>query len=177
MFQTSTSAQSLPSRSRPRAGAANITSRINAEAMLSGEKWHKISWRRGTKGRLTCLFAARRVRVADGHKHRMLDNRVHCMPGDEVWLVGERQSTGEQKYYVSNLRARLLAVATATSLKGLASKRRSAQLLNASLLRLRWEENGVRADLEQLAQISVSHLGDAPQPFLSAGGVLRWREH
>jgi SRSO17 transposase len=24
------------------------------------------------------------------------------MLGDEVWLVGERRSTGEQKYYVSN---------------------------------------------------------------------------
>ncbi|KAB2723317.1 IS701 family transposase [Brucella anthropi] len=76
---------------------------VSAQAMLSGEKWHKISWRRGTKGRLTCLFAARRVRVADGHKHRMLDNRMQCMPGEEVWLVGERRSTGEQKYYVSNL--------------------------------------------------------------------------
>lgn len=78
---------------------------VSAETMLSGEKWRKISWRRGTKGRLTCLFAARRVRVADGHKHRMLDNRMQCMPGDEVWLVGERRSTGEQKYYVSNLPA------------------------------------------------------------------------
>ena len=38
-------------------------------------------------------------------KHRMLDNRMQCMPGDEVWLVGERRSTGEQKYYVSNLAA------------------------------------------------------------------------
>ena len=27
------------------------------------------------------------------------------MPGEEVWLVGERRSTGEQKYYVSNLPA------------------------------------------------------------------------
>ena len=35
----------------------------------------------------------------------MLDNRVQCMPGDEVWLVGEQRSTGEQKYYVSNLPA------------------------------------------------------------------------
>jgi SRSO17 transposase len=35
----------------------------------------------------------------------MLDNRMQCMPGDEVWLVGERRSTGEQKYYVSNLPA------------------------------------------------------------------------
>jgi hypothetical protein len=73
--------------------------------MLSGERWRKISWRRGTKGRLTCLFAARRVRIAEGHKHRMQGNRMQCMPGDEVWLVGERRSTGEQKYYVSNLPA------------------------------------------------------------------------
>jgi len=78
---------------------------VSAETMLSGERWRKISWRRGTKGRLTCLFAARRVRIAEGHKHRMLDNRMQCMPGDEVWLVGERRSTGEQKYYVSNLPA------------------------------------------------------------------------
>ena len=76
---------------------------VSADAMLVGETWQKISWRRGTKGRLACRFAARRVRVADGHKHRMLDNRMQCMPGDEVWLVGERRSTGEQKYYVSNL--------------------------------------------------------------------------
>ena len=59
----------------------------------------------GHKGLLACHFAACRVRLADGHKHRMLDNRVQCMPGDEVWLVGERRSTGEQKYYVSNLPA------------------------------------------------------------------------
>ena len=76
---------------------------VSAEMMLSRETWQKISWRRGTKGRLACLFAARRVRIADGH--RMLDNRMQCMPGDEVWLVGERRSTGEQKYYVSNLPA------------------------------------------------------------------------
>ena len=78
---------------------------VAAEALLAGGKWQRVSWRRGTKGRLTCLFAARRVRVADGHKHRMRDNRMQCMPGDEVWLVGERRSTGEQKYYVSNLPA------------------------------------------------------------------------
>ena len=78
---------------------------ISAELMLAEKKWKKITWRRGTKGGLTCLFAACRVRVADGHKHRMLDNRVQCMPGEEVWLVGERRSTGEQKYYVSNLPA------------------------------------------------------------------------
>jgi len=78
---------------------------VSADMMLSGATWQKINWRRGTKGPLACLFAARRVRVADGHKHRMIDNRMQCMPGDEVWLVGERRSTGEEKYYVSNLPA------------------------------------------------------------------------
>src|SRR6201987_4830683 len=87
---------------------------VSAEALLAEEKWQRVNWRRGTKGRLTCLFAARRVRVADGHKHRMLDNRMQCMPGDEIWLVGERRATGEQKYYVSNLPAN-------TSLKKLAA--------------------------------------------------------
>ena len=90
---------------------------VSAEAMLAGEKWQKVSWRRGTKGRLTCLFAARRVRVADGHKHRMLDNRMQCLPGDEVWLVGERRSTGEQKYYVSNLPADATIKMLATTIK------------------------------------------------------------
>src|SRR3546814_5042787 len=48
---------------------------VSAETMLAKEKWKKVSWRRGTKGRLTCLFAARSVRVADGHRHRMIDRK------------------------------------------------------------------------------------------------------
>src|SRR5271155_5087504 len=90
---------------------------LSAEATLAGEKWRKVNWRRGTKGQLTCRFAARRVRVADGHKHRMLDNRMQCMPGDEVWLVGERRSTGEQKYYVSNLPADATIMMLAAAIK------------------------------------------------------------
>jgi SRSO17 transposase len=81
------------------------TAPVAAEAMLADEKWRRVTWRRGSKGPLSCRFAARRVRIADGHKHRMADNRVQCMPGDEVWLVGERRPGGEQKYYVSNLPA------------------------------------------------------------------------
>lgn len=80
-------------------------------------------WRRGTKGRLTCLFAARRGRAADGHKHRMSDNRMQRMPGDEVWLVGEHRSTGKQKYCVSNLPAD-------TSLKELAAAIKARGLLD-----------------------------------------------
>lgn len=88
---------------------------VSAEQMLEKEKWRKVSWRRGTKGRLTCQFAAIRIRIADGHRHRMADSRVQAMPGDEeVWLIGERRTTGEQKYYASNLPAN-------TSLKTLAA--------------------------------------------------------
>jgi hypothetical protein len=35
--------------------------------------------------------------------HRTLDSRVQAMPGELVWIVGERRSAGEQKYYASNL--------------------------------------------------------------------------
>src|SRR5271156_1393903 len=90
---------------------------LSAEATLAGEKWRRVNWRRGTKGQLTCRFAARRVRVADGHKHRMLDNRMQCMPGDEIWLVGERRATGEQKYYVSNLPADATIMMLAAAIK------------------------------------------------------------
>jgi SRSO17 transposase len=90
---------------------------VPAEAALAEEKWRRINWRRGTKGRLAGRFAARRVRVADGHKHRIADGRMQCMPGDEVWLVGERRSTGEQKYYVSNLPAGASLKTLAASIK------------------------------------------------------------
>ena len=47
----------------------------------------------------TLAGAARVTRVGQGFDaHRF-------GPGDEVWLVGERRSIGEQKHYVSNLPA------------------------------------------------------------------------
>ncbi len=91
---------------------------VSAELMLADAKWQKISWRRGTKGKLTCRFSARRVRVADGHKHRMSDGRVQAMPGEQqVWLVGERRTTGEQKYYLSNLPANATLKTLAAAIK------------------------------------------------------------
>lgn len=90
---------------------------VSAATMLADQKWQKLSWRRGTKGRLCCHFAACRVRIADGHKHRMRDGRMQSMPGDEVWLVGERRATGEQKYYVSNLPADTTLKALASAIK------------------------------------------------------------
>jgi SRSO17 transposase len=81
--------------------------------MLERARWRTISWRRGTKGRLTARFAALRVRVADGPPQRIGKMGAQHLPGEEVWLIGEHRSTGERKYYLSNLPA-------ATPLKQLA---------------------------------------------------------
>ena len=41
--------------------------------MLANAKWHNVSWRNGTKGRLEARFAAVRVRIADGPPQRIKD--------------------------------------------------------------------------------------------------------
>lgn len=74
-----------------------------AEAILAGATWRSISWRRGTKGRLSARFAALRVRVADGPTQRIGELGNQHMPGEEVWLIGERRTNGERKFYLSNL--------------------------------------------------------------------------
>jgi SRSO17 transposase len=76
-----------------------------AEALLEGERWRAVTWRRGTKGPLKAAFAARRVRVADGPAVRLHGRNNQHMPGEESWLVGERRSSGERKYYLANLPA------------------------------------------------------------------------
>ena len=92
-------------RGRPRKNAIPDAKSISAKAMLETAKWRKVSWRRGTKGPLAARFAAVRVRVADGPPQRIRDMGAQHLPGEEVWLVGEHRSTGERKYYLSNLPA------------------------------------------------------------------------
>jgi SRSO17 transposase len=87
---------------------------VAAEAMLTKNSWQRITWRRGTKGPLRAKFAAVRVRVADGPEVRLQGRTGQHLPGDEVWLVGEHRTSGERKYYLSNLPPH-------TSLKQLAS--------------------------------------------------------
>jgi SRSO17 transposase len=72
-----------------------------AEAVLAGLPWRRVSWRRGTKGALAARFAAIRVRVGDG---ATWGNNRH-LPGGEAWLVGELRPGGERKYHLSNLPA------------------------------------------------------------------------
>jgi SRSO17 transposase len=92
-------------RGRPRQTAIPGTEAIAAEDMLTGAPWRAITWRRGTKGALKAEFVALRVRVADGPAVRINKRVNQHLPGEEVWLVGERRASGKRKYYLSNLPA------------------------------------------------------------------------
>ena len=92
-------------RGRPRVNQVPDVPSRPAQEMLESEKWQTVSWRRGTKGKLSARFAATRVRVADGPPQRIGNLGQQHLPGEEVWLVGEHRSTGERKYYLSNLPA------------------------------------------------------------------------
>src|SRR3954452_5821997 len=72
--------------------------RLAAE-MLETQRWHRITWRTGTKGPLNARFAAVRVRVALGP----LNDEATRLPGDESWLIGAWRDSGETKYDLSNL--------------------------------------------------------------------------
>jgi SRSO17 transposase len=86
---------------RPRKHPVPSEEPVPAEAMLENAAWRRVAWRRGTKGPLAAEFAALRVRPAEGEQLR--DGRH--LPGEEVWLVGERRASGERKYYLANLPA------------------------------------------------------------------------
>lgn len=63
--------------------------------------FRQISWRVGTKGRLSGEFALCRVRPADGDEASM---GVH-LPGEKAWLICERFPNGDRKYYLCNFTA------------------------------------------------------------------------
>lgn len=67
-------------------------------AALPEDAFHSVTWRQGTKGPLQGDFATVRVRVADGPPMR--DGRH--LPGQLAWLVCERRSRQERKYYLTN---------------------------------------------------------------------------
>lgn len=92
-------------RGRPRQRHIPDAKSISAQAMLESARWQRVSWRRGTRGRLSARFAAMRVRVADGPPQRIHDMGAQHLPGEEVWVIGEHRSTGERKYYLANLPA------------------------------------------------------------------------
>jgi len=90
---------------RPRKNPIPDMLSMAAETMLADASWTSLSWRVGTMGPLEAAFAATRIRVADGKPQRILDKGQQHMPGEEAWLIGELRSSGERKYYLSNLPA------------------------------------------------------------------------
>jgi SRSO17 transposase len=98
---------------RPRKRGVASKAPVAAEEMLKTAAWQRVTWRTGTKGALSAEFAALRVRVADGPPQR--DGTP--LPGDEVWLIGERRSGGEHKYYLSNKPADAALSALARQIK------------------------------------------------------------
>jgi SRSO17 transposase len=84
-----------PKHPLPSAGSRSVVDAIEA---LPEPAFRELSWRRGTKGALRAEFAAVRVRVAEGPPMR--DGRH--LPGGAAWLVCERRSGGERKYYLTN---------------------------------------------------------------------------
>jgi SRSO17 transposase len=90
---------------RPRQRHIPDTLSVPAATMLAQATWRKVSWRRGTKGKLSAHFAARRIRVADGPPQRIRDGGAQHMPGEAAWIIGEHRTSGERKYYLSNLPA------------------------------------------------------------------------
>ena len=104
-------------RGRPRQRHVPDILSIPAEDMVANAKWHTISWRTGTKGKLKARFAAVRVRVADGPPQRIRDKGQQHLPGDETWLIGEHRMSGEKKYYLANLPAKTDLHTLATTIK------------------------------------------------------------
>lgn len=107
----------MAGRGRPRKNHVPDQKSQTAEAILAGATWRSVSWRSGTKGRLSARFAALRVRIADGPPQRIGDMGAQHMPGEEAWLVSERRSSGERKYYLSNLPAGTPLRALAAAIK------------------------------------------------------------
>ena len=62
-------------------------------------KFERIAWRMGTKGPLNAEFAAVRVRSAEKHRRGRT-------PGEEEWLLVEREKSGDLKFYLCSLSSR-----------------------------------------------------------------------
>jgi SRSO17 transposase len=77
-------------RGRPRKTLIPDQASTSAETILATTSWR-------------ARFAAMRVRVADGPAVQLRGHAAQHLPGEEVWLVGEHRSSGERKYYLSNL--------------------------------------------------------------------------
>lgn len=68
-------------RGRPRVRHVPDAKSQAEHTMLEDAEWRQVSWRKGTKGRLSARFAAVRVRIADGAHQRTGSAGAQHMPG------------------------------------------------------------------------------------------------
>ena len=122
------SAVTGPRRKRPLPTHARRSAR-ELVARFDPANWRRLSWRVGTKGPLQAEFCAIRVRTADGPE---TSDRVH-LPGDEAWLVAERRSSEEVKYYLTNHPANTKLKALAGAIKARWSCEQAHQQLKEEL--------------------------------------------
>ncbi len=74
-----------------------ISRPISLKKFASQTRFQKITWREGTKGAMTGLFAWRRVWLGGGWATGA------CANAPQTWLLIEKQSDSLIKYAVSNL--------------------------------------------------------------------------
>lgn len=80
-------------------GSQPVQTQVLAEELFAAGKFQRVCWRTGTKGPLEGDFVALRVRSAEGRTKQQ-------PPGDEEWLLIEREKNGDFKFYFSSLSAR-----------------------------------------------------------------------
>jgi SRSO17 transposase len=124
-------------RGRPPTRPLPSRESVSAEEMINGlgpRAFRRTSWRVGTKGPLEVEVAVVRVRVADGDlmMKRRGKARQH-LPGEEAWLVCERRSSGERKYYLTNHPARTSRLELLRSIKARWSCEQAHQQLKEEL--------------------------------------------
>jgi SRSO17 transposase len=88
-----------PTRAEAVDGTDPVLVEVLAKKLLKAGAFKQLCWRVGTKGPLEAQYAAVRVRSAEKRTKGM-------PPGEEEWLVIERENTGEFKYYFSSLSVR-----------------------------------------------------------------------
>lgn len=94
-------------RGRPptRTEAIDGSSPLLVDELAKQLKFEEVTWRIGTKGPLSAHFAATRTRSAEGRTKKKA-------PGEEEWLLVEREKNGDMKYYFCSLsrRANLMSL-------------------------------------------------------------------
>lgn len=113
-----------PTQAKAVDGSEPVLVGVLANELLSAGKFRRVCWRIGTKGPLEAEFAAVRIRSAERRTKRM-------PPGEEEWLLIEREKSGEFKFYLSSMSAR-------ATLKGL-----------VRLAKMRWHIERNYQDMKQ----------------------------